>query len=276
MTVHKLQNLSIATVSKRRGFIIFTRAYAQLLQMADNEKDKTQGYRIQVIVALIGLTGVIGVALIENWDNLFSSQNAQNPVPAQPSIESPVTEPSPDNSQQCIDTTAENLLQASQSGDLDKVQNFLSCGVDPNSGAVWQQELPVSKEVMEITATPIHAASWNGHAEIVQVLIEAGANINALDEWGFSPLMAASEVGNVQVVRLLVRAGAEVNFINECQDCSGETALTLAAQSGYIDVVELLLRSGVDTTHQTDDGLTALDLAKQANHSRVVQLLQAE
>ena len=161
------------------------------------------------------------------------------------------------------------------SGELSKVQDFLRCGVNPNSRAVWEQELPDNK-TMELTATPLHAASWNKHTGIVQTLIDADANVDALNEWGFSPLMAAAEVDAIDAVGFLINAGAEVNLVANCLDCIGETALTIAAQSGHSGVVELLLRSGANVAHQQDDGSTALDLAMQENHAEIVQLLQAQ
>ena len=177
-------------------------------------------------------------------------------------------------SQECSDAAPESMLQASMSGELSRIQSLLRCGADPNARAVWQQELP-DNDLMELTATPLHAASWNKQTGVVQVLLEAGANVDALDEWGFSPLMTAAEVGAVDIVSFLINAGADVDLIASCLECGDETALILAAHYGHSDVVELLVRSDANVNHRNYDDLTALDIAKQKEHTEVVNILQS-
>ncbi len=244
--------------------------------MADINDRNNQGNRTQTLANLIGLVIVVSLALVKDWSKVFFLKNFQDFKSTQMSILFPIVISLQANSDQCVDTTPEKLLKASQLGDVIKVENLLACGVSPNSKAFWQQELPDNNSVMELIATPIHAASWNGHAEVVKLLIEAGANVNLLNEWGFSPLMTAAEMGNARVASLLIDAGAKVNFVAECHDCGDETALTLAAQYGHIEVVELLLRSGANKMHRRYDGLTALDLATQKNHIPIVRVLQAD
>ena len=85
-------------------------------------------------------------------------------------------------------------------------------------------------------------AAQNGHVEVVQALIEAGANRNQACG-GATPLYTAAEHGRVEVVRVL--AGTEVNLN---QTCEGATPLFIAAQNGYPEIVEILIKAGADPT----------------------------
>ena len=63
-------------------------------------------------------------------------------------------------------------------------------------------------------ASPLHRAVHNGDTEELQMLLEAGADVNAQDQWGDTPLHAAARNGDVAAIRMLVEAGADVNAVN--------------------------------------------------------------
>ena len=74
------------------------------------------------------------------------------------------------------------------------------------------------------------------------------------DEDGSRPLMLASDRGHAEVVHLLLEAGADRNLAND----DGDTALMLASKTGRIEVVRLLLDAGADRNkayHCADDGI---------------------
>jgi ankyrin repeat protein len=58
-------------------------------------------------------------------------------------------------------------------------------------------------------ATALHFASYQGHSEIVKMLIEAGANVNAFDKWYNTALDVASPEGHSEIVKMLEEAGAK-------------------------------------------------------------------
>ncbi len=71
-------------------------------------------------------------------------------------------------------------------------------------------------------------ASGEGHLEIVQMLLRAGANINAFSD-SYTPLTKASRGGQTGVVRLLVDVGADITLA-----VSGLTPLGWAGEVGMI------------------------------------------
>jgi len=112
--------------------------------------------------------------------------------------------------------------------------------------------------------TALHYAAAYGHADVVELLLEAGADIKAKNNSGGTALHYAAAYGHADVVELLVSAGANVN----AQDKDGWTALFWASFKGYVAVVELLLASGAVDKY-------ALHLAAQGGHAAVVKLIES-
>lgn len=214
-------------------------------------------------------------AAANNSDRIGDDHSTHATKTSQLLTQSVSTTDSAIDSIQCADRASNSLLLAAQVGNSAEVQRLIACGENPNSQALWFQTLPASDSALELQAQPIHAAAWNGHLKVVQTLVDADADVGALNEWGFSPLMAAAEVGNAPVVGLLIFNGADVNIATTCQECDSETALTIAAEYGHASVVQLLLEAGADQTHTTTTGLTALGLAQRDRHTQVIRVLEA-
>lgn len=120
--------------------------------------------------------------------------------------------------------------------------------------------------------TALHWAVHFEHVPTVERLLGAGADANAVTEYGVSPLAIACQNGNERVVAALVAAGADVAF----ELPGGETMLMRAARTGDLDVVELLLDAGADVRATERLGQSALMWAAAAGHADVVdQLLKA-
>ncbi len=113
------------------------------------------------------------------------------------------------------------------------------------------------------------AASQDGHCDIVRLLLERGAEVNAVMQDGASALMYASQNGHCDTVRLLLEREAEVNTVTQ----SGMSALMLASQNGHCDTVRLLLEGEAEVNTVAQDGATALMLASQNGHSGTVRML---
>ena len=114
-----------------------------------------------------------------------------------------------------------------------------------------------------------HAVVRN-HPDVVEVLIDAGADIDVKDTRGRSPLHKASISGSLDVLKMLVKAGADVRVT----DNKGYTCLTLAVANGRTETVRYLAGlKDVDVNHSGDKGHTALHLAGGEDYAEVAQLL---
>ena len=79
-----------------------------------------------------------------------------------------------------------------------------------------------------MTGTPVHSAVSRKHAEVVRILLDAGANPNVRQSAGWTPLHAAAMNGDLTSVELLLAAGADPNATNE----EGRSVTDLANESG--------------------------------------------
>uniref|UniRef100_H2T2M1 Ankyrin repeat and SOCS box containing 3 n=1 Tax=Takifugu rubripes TaxID=31033 RepID=H2T2M1_TAKRU len=89
--------------------------------------------------------------------------------------------------------------------------------------------------------TCLHQAVYEGHSEIVQLLVGV-CNLEALDDHNISPLFLAAQYGKQECLEILVNAGANVNT----QAADLATPLLIASQEGHQNCVEFLLDHGAD------------------------------
>uniref|UniRef100_A0A3Q3WC34 Uncharacterized protein n=1 Tax=Mola mola TaxID=94237 RepID=A0A3Q3WC34_MOLML len=107
--------------------------------------------------------------------------------------------------------------------------------------------------------SPLHLAVLRGHKHLARMLIDAGADINAMDiKSGQTPLMHAVESNNADMVHFLIERGCDVNS----QSYSGNTALHSACGRGQVDTVRLLLKSGADSSLKNYHNDTPVMVAK--------------
>ncbi len=102
-------------------------------------------------------------------------------------------------------------------------------------------------------------AAFDGHTEIVRLLIERRAEVNAVDRSGRTALMYAASGPNQETVQLLLVNGAKVNLRDREEMY---TALMFAAAEGQAENVQLLLAHGADQSLVDVDGETAANFAR--------------
>ena len=118
--------------------------------------------------------------------------------------------------------------------------------------------------------TPLHGASYYGHIEVIKLLLDKEANVNAADKDGWTPLHGASSHGHIEVVKLLLDKEADINAANK----DGWTPLHGASRNGHEEVVELLLGvSKVKADSKDMWGRTPLSYATEHGHEAIVKFL---
>lgn len=104
--------------------------------------------------------------------------------------------------------------------------------------------------------TPLMMAALEGNAMMVSRLIEAGADLYAVNEDFNGVLFNASYADSPEVIRLLVEAGADINDTNE----EGTTPLMYAASASRCECVRVLLSFGANPKLHNEDGFSAIEL----------------
>ena len=106
--------------------------------------------------------------------------------------------------------------------------------------------------------TPLMFAAYGNCLEVARILLENGADVNAIDFRGFTPLMFACENGYYNMTLLLLEYWAKVDAVNR----DGFTPLALAITNKYSDVADLLMLNGAKATETYSLSLNPLVLAK--------------
>ena len=120
--------------------------------------------------------------------------------------------------------------------------------------------------------TPLQAAACQqpGNKETIEMLMEAGANIEAGNPHdGTTALIYAAELGTVDAAQALLSGGATVDAAKR----DGGTALMAASHRGHLELVQALIAARAALDKQNDEGATALMGAAQQGHAPVVVAL---
>ena len=121
--------------------------------------------------------------------------------------------------------------------------------------------------------TPLHKAARDNVPEVITRLARLGADLEARDENGLTPLHVAAIMNdNPDISARLVAEGADVNAVGN----HGVTPLHAAAQPGRKpEVAARLLRLGADPEARTEHGERPLEVARRADNTEVIEVLEA-
>ena len=178
--------------------------------------------------------------------------------------------------------TPETVADAAMRNDAESVRSLLARGADVSArqgdgmtGLHWaaRNGKPEIAELLiragaDLEArtrigdhTPLHVATTAGRAPVVKILVEAGGSVNARTTTGATPLHFAAASGSAEAVILLIKHGAEVNAK---EPLWGQTPLMFAAAAGRTEAIEVLLE------HKADPAVTAkvVDVAARSKVDR--------
>lgn len=116
---------------------------------------------------------------------------------------------------------------------------------------------------------PIHEAAIKGFADLLPILVDAGANPVLRDRSGQTPLDLALAYKNANAVAALLKLGSR---ISESQAAAEETMET-AVLKGQVEIVRVLLENGFDANKPTVSGSTYLHDAALKNQKKIADLL---
>lgn len=190
----------------------------------------------------------------------------------------------------------EAFIQACAARDLDVIEDMLHHG----------HALRINRTDC-IGSSAIHAAVANGHKDVIELLLENGADPQLPNAKGYSPwlmcicrgdlelvelfeefandintavdghsvlcraIMACKAKDDMALVNYVISKGASLLYINRTWNW---TMLHYAARLGNVDFVKLVLKAGVSAYFPSKMGTTAAMLAEDAGHEEVVELLR--
>lgn len=153
------------------------------------------------------------------------------------------------------------LQKAVREGHVDTVRDLLAAGAD------------VLKGDSNFKATALLWACDN--LDLVQSLLEADADIDLKDIYGWNALYCALQEGRIDLFQSLLAAGADIDG----ESHRGWTALHRASERGNLTVLQSLLWRGANMHKRVNEGVnrgqTALEIASRKGHIVAVRILEA-
>ncbi|CAL1539768.1 unnamed protein product [Lymnaea stagnalis] len=121
-----------------------------------------------------------------------------------------------------------------------------------------ENKVPIDEaSTNELGAKPIHWACVNGHIAIVDILTQAGVDLDTTDNKNCTPLIVAAQYGQTMLAGYLMGKGARLQLT----DKDGDNALHWAAFKGHNELMRLLIYSGFNPRQKDNFGQTSLHLA---------------
>ncbi len=154
-----------------------------------------------------------------------------------------------------------NVFKAIKHGDLTNVKSFVKTS---------DQGDRINKHYFSKRITLLQAAIHHDQQEVVQFLIDEGANLDMLSE-NKTPLMHAAEKNNQYIIDLLIKEGANINALNKQK----KTTLFYCAKHGNVEMAQMLVKNGANIKLKDGKGRTAAEYALKNDNKKVAVFLQS-
>ncbi len=148
-----------------------------------------------------------------------------------------------------LDDFGDPFHNAAYRGDSTSVQNLLNEGV------------PVDRRTEFADYTALVLTGYTPYTNVVAILLEHGADVNAQDQMNMSALHCAAYKGQIETARLLIQNGANLSLTNSY----GFTQLREAVGKGPPELISLLLDSGASVNVRDQRGWQPLHAALRSN-----------
>jgi cytochrome c len=157
-----------------------------------------------------------------------------------------------------VTSQAAAIHDAAKKGDIAAIAAALDAGANVNES--------------DGLAAPLHYAVNRQHLDAAKLLIERGADVNAVSKIGGTPLMAAVAKNRLEFITLLLAHGANPN-----STAGKQTPLHVAVKHGCLDCVTALVEAGADVNARTADSFarTPIHLARFHEYSEISDYLMA-
>ena len=152
----------------------------------------------------------------------------------------------------------ESIHDAALKGDVSTARRML----DADPGLIASRN--------ELGKTPLHQSLTGGNNEIIELLIERGAAVNAQDHTGLTPLHVAAWWSITERAGILLDHDADI----DAKDAFGDTPLHVAAMHGRGKMCKFLIERGADMRAKNGDGREPLDLAEMNKQAESIRVLK--
>jgi len=152
-----------------------------------------------------------------------------------------------------------DIFEAAASGRADTVSEILER--DRTQAKAWSAD----------GFTALHFAAFFNQPMVARELVRRGAEVAtvSMNPMEVTPLHSAAAAHATEIVRMLVESEAPVN----AKQHGGWTALHAAADNGDLEMIKILLQNGADRLAQNDDGKTPAQIAQLKGRDQALQLL---
>ncbi len=152
-----------------------------------------------------------------------------------------------------------SLMQAVKADNAAQVRQLIAAGVDVNAA-------DASGDI------PLIMAAYLGHTEITRLLLEAGADVTAVDSgMKATALHAAAYAGRTEPARLLIQHGIAIDAQGPY---NGYTALHDAIWQNNVESARVIVEAGADLTLRNHEGQTPLEMAKARKRQQIVAMIE--
>ncbi|MDQ7827116.1 MAG: ankyrin repeat domain-containing protein [Candidatus Eremiobacteraeota bacterium] len=153
----------------------------------------------------------------------------------------------------------ENIFKAVEGNSMESIEKFLEI-----DGRALTK---TNDNGMKI----IHIAVREGRKDLLEYLLEKGAQVDERNEFGYTPLHVAAMCGQTDLARFLIGKKAQVKATDPDM---GSTPLHEAVRNCHSDLIELLIQKGADINAKNKNGETPLRIARREGIKDVVSYLK--